>query len=173
MKLIETARVGSSVWLIWDPVPGAEGYLFYRDGVRVGRTFTMPQTPLKFYCPAGSTIRVAAIRFAELDADIWPDSATPPPLTYVKVAPRVAYKEGSSDARYCTVNQPGVYRDPMTGHAVDEVGTYDENGLCTNGKRSDGSDKDCPTGALQINGRDYCSLPTQGDPTKNTGSWIV
>ena len=96
----------------------------------------------------------------------------PNPSTYIKVAPRVAYADGGSDARYCCENQPGVSRSG--GGWVDESGaTYDENGLCVNGLRSNGSPADCPTSARSIDGRAYCDLPTQGDPTKNTGSWIV
>ena len=57
------------------------------------------------------------------------------------------------------------------GHTIDESGaTYDENGLCKNGRRSDGP---AITSALEIDGRPYCSLPTMGDPTKNTGSWAI
>ena len=94
-----------------------------------------------------------------------PDPPEPPPAqTYVKVAPRVAYKAGGSDARYCLRDFPDLR---------DDVAAYDSNGLCTSGTRSDGSPADCATSALEIDGREYCSLPTQGDPTKNTGSWKV
>lgn len=94
-----------------------------------------------------------------------PDPPDPPPVqTYVKVAPRVAYKAGGSDARYCLKDFPSLR---------DDVASYDPNGLCTDGRRSDGSPADCPTSALEIDGREYCSLPTQGDPTKNTGSWKI
>jgi hypothetical protein len=83
----------------------------------------------------------------------------------------VAYKQGGSDARFCTVNQPGVVADGPPGHTRDESGaTYDENGLCKNGVRSDGP---AVTGALEIDGRPYCSLPTMGSPTDNTGSWAI
>jgi len=91
-------------------------------------------------------------------------SEPPPAQTYKKVAPRVAYKAGGSDARYCLRDFPSL---------ADDVAHYDENGLCSDGRRSNGSPADCPTSALEIDGRDYCSLPTQGDPTKNTGSWLI
>ena len=102
-----------------------------------------------------------------------PDRPKPVEPVYVRVAPRVAYKAGGSDARYCTVNQPGVRPDPTgsPGHKTDESGaTYDENGLCKNGRRSDGP---AVTSALEIDGRAYCDLPRIGDPTKNTGSWAI
>ena len=51
----------------------------------------------------------------------------------------------------------------------DDVANYDMNGLCLGG-RSDGP---ALTSALEIDGRPYCSLPTTGDPTKNTGSWAI
>ena len=97
------------------------------------------------------------------DAAIPDPPPPPPPLTFVKVAPRVAYKAGGSDARYCLKDFPSLR---------DDVATYDSNGLCLGG-RSDGSAADCPTSALEIDGRAYCSLPTTGDPTKNTGSWTI
>ena len=120
--------------------------------------------------------RTLSILAADHDAQIPdppPPPPPPPPPTYVKVAPRVAFKANGSDARYCTVGQPGVVPDPNAppGHTVDEHGaTYDDNGLCKNGKRSDGP---AVTSAREIDGRPYCSLPTMGDPTKNTGSWAI
>lgn len=93
-----------------------------------------------------------------------PDPPEPPVQTYLKVAPRVAYKAGGSDARYCLRDFPDLH---------DDVATYDSNGLCRDGKRSNGSPADCLTSALEIDGREYCSLPTTGDPTKNSGSWLV
>ena len=79
----------------------------------------------------------------------------------------------ASDARFCTVEQPGVI--PQTGqppgHMIDESGaTYDDNGLCKNGLRSDGP---AITSARQIDGRPYCELPRMGDPLTNTGSWAI
>ena len=107
------------------------------------------------------------------DAAITPGPTPPPPPIepdkYFRVAPRMAYKDGSSDARYCTVGQPGVTRH-ADGSANDDVAHYDPNGLCTDGKRSDGPAK---TSALEINSREYCDLPVFGDPKQNTGSWYV
>lgn len=103
-----------------------------------------------------------------------PNPPDPPPgLLYLRVAPRVAYKAGNSDARYCCTNQPGVWWDDNIGRWRDDVATYDDNGLCTDGKRSDGDATNTVTSSLEIDGREYCLLPTQGDPTKNTGSWVV
>lgn len=159
MELRKIAETAATVTLGWDPVEGADGYLFYADGKRVSRTFDPKRRTVKF-SKGPSSFAVEAIRFQRMDSDSWPD--TPPP-TFKKVAPRVAYKDGGSDARYCLKDFPSLR---------DDVASYDENGLCLGG-RSDGSPADCPTSALEINGRDYCSLPTQGDPTKNTGSWLI
>ena len=99
----------------------------------------------------------------------------PPPVTFKKVAPRVAHKQDGSDARFCLGTegnlQPGVFRRP-DGKYSDESGAVYTNldGLDESGIRSDAP---APTGAKEINGRPYCSLPTEGDPTLNTGSWKV
>lgn len=161
MQLRKVAETATTITLGWDPVPGADGYLFYADGARVSRTFDPKRKTVKF-SKGPSSFVVEAVRFARVDADAYPD-ATPPPPTYMKVAPRVAYKAGGSDARYCLRDFPELR---------DDVATYDPNGLCLGG-RSDGSPADCPTSALEMNGREPCALPTQGDPTKNTGSWLV
>jgi hypothetical protein len=94
-----------------------------------------------------------------------------PPPTYLKVAPRVAHKQNGSDARFCLVNQPGVVQRP-DGKYTDESGAVYTNldGLDESGIRSG---EPAPTGAKEIDGRPYCSLPTEGDPTKNTGSWKI
>jgi hypothetical protein len=168
LQLKKIAETGTTVTVGWDPVPGCEGYLFYKDGVRVSRTFDPKRKSVKFSKPY-QKLRVEAVVFTVVQADDYPDSAP----TFIRVAPRVAYADGGSDARYCTVNQPGVTRG-ADGHAIDERGaTYDPNGLCENGLRSDGSAADCPTGARNIDGREICSLPTQGDPHLNTGSWLI
>lgn len=101
--------------------------------------------------------------------------APPPPVTFKKVAPRVAYKQDGSDARFCLKDgdslRPGVFQRP-DGKYSDESGAVYTNldGLDESGVRSDAP---APTGAKEINGRPYCSLPTEGDPTKNTGSWLI
>lgn len=115
----------------------------------------------------------AAWRVAALLAPIGipPPPPPPPPPTYKKVAPRVAYKAGGSDARFCVVNQPGVVRRP-DGKFTDESGAVysNEDGLDESGIRSG---EPALTSALEIDGRPYCSLPTMGDPRLNTGSWAI
>jgi len=106
-------------------------------------------------------------------------SEPPPSQTYKKVAPRVAYKTDRADARYCLFNPDGSLRPGVTqrsdGKFADESGAVytDGDGLDESGRRSGGSANDCPTSASNIDGRSYCSLPMQGDPTKNTGSWLI
>lgn len=96
--------------------------------------------------------------------DIFLATAPPPPATFKKVAPRVAYADGGSDARYCLKDFPDNR---------DDVAQYSPDGLCLGSERSGGSKENCPTSAKEINGREYCSLPLIGDPTKNTGSWTI
>lgn len=160
MQLRKVSETPTTITLGWDPVPGADGYLFYADGKRVSRTFDPKRKTVKFSKGPASFV-VEAVRFAHVDSDAWPD--TQPPSSFKKVAPRVAYKAGGSDARYCLRDFPSLR---------DDVASYDANGLCLGG-RTDGSPTDCPTSALELDGRDLCSLPTQGDPTKNTGSWTI
>ena len=99
----------------------------------------------------------------------------PPPPTFKKVAPRVAHKQDGSDARFCLGEagnlQPGVFRRP-DGKYSDESGAVYTNldGLDESGIRSDAP---APTGAKEIDGRPICSLPTEGSPTNNTGSWLI
>lgn len=108
-----------------------------------------------------------------------PKPPDPPPATYKLVAPRVAYKAGSSDARYCLwmgaeggTLRPGVVKNPDGTFSDEAPARYDSNGLSLGG-RTDGSASDGITSALEIDGRPYCSLPMTGDPTLNTGSWRI
>lgn len=170
MKLTKISETPTTITLGWEPVQGCEGYVFYRDGTRVSRTFDPTRDRVKF--SKGTSYRVEAITFSVIAADSYPDAPAP---MFKKVAPRVAYKDGGSDARYCFHNpdgslRPGVVEVPDGFR--DEVAGYDDNGLCRGG-RSDGSSADCTTGARNIDGRPLCSLPMQGDPTKNTGSWLI
>lgn len=149
----------TALWIGWDPVP-CDGYLFYVGGVRVSRSFDPNKSEVKLHPSAEQKgVRVDAIRFEPVASDSWPDVVP----TFKRVAPRVAYAAGGSDARYCLKDFPSLR---------DDVASYDVNGLCLGG-RSNGSADDCPTSAKEINGREYCELPTQGDPTKNTGSWLI
>lgn len=103
--------------------------------------------------------------------------APAPPPPFKKVAPRVAFKEDGSDARFCLLMpdgstlRPGVFRRG-DGKYSDESGAVYTNldGLDESGIRSDAP---AATGAKEINGRPYCSLPMIGDPALNTGSWTI
>jgi len=141
------------------------------DKGKVSRRRSGQATPL----PSAKLAR-AAWRTAALLEPLTPPPPPPPPV-YKKVAPRVAYKQDGSDARFCLFNQPGgglrpgVYQRP-DGKYSDESGAVYTNadGLDESGIRSDGP---AVTGAKEINGREYCSLPLIGDPLKNTGSWSI
>lgn len=177
MQLRKVSETATSITLGWDPVPGADGYRFYSDGVLRSRTFDPKVTTVKF-SKAQSRYRVEAVKVVPVDSDEFPDAA--PPQTYLKVAPRVAYKTDRGDARFCMFEadgslRPGVVR-LLDGQYTDESGAKynaDGDGLENSSIRSPGSAADCPTSASNIDGRPYCSLPLQGDPTKNTGSWLV
>lgn len=179
MELRKIAETSATITLGWDPVEGADGYLFYADGKRVSRTFDPKRRTVKF-SKGPSSFAVEAVRFQRVDSDSWPDvTPPPPPPTYKKVAPRVAYKTDRGDARYCMFNPDGSLRPGISrssdGRYHDEVATYsaDGDGLEESAVRSPGSPADCATGSDSIDGRPYCSLPMQGDPTKNTGSWLI
>lgn len=168
MAIRKVSETSSSITLGWDAVPGADGYRFYSAGVLRSKTMDPSRTTVKF-SKGQEPYVVEAVILSKIDSGSYP-SVTP---DYKKVAPRVAYKQDGSDARFCTVGQPGVVQEPGAppGHTTDESGaTYDDNGLCKNGLRSDGP---AVTGAREINGRPYCELPLMGDPTKNTGSWKI
>jgi hypothetical protein len=168
----------SSLTLGWDPVPGVDGYRFWSAGVLRSRTCDPKRSSVKF-SKGQEPYVVEAVVFTGQDSGSYPPNAPPPVQTYVKVAPRVAYKTDRGDARYCMFNpdgslRDGIYRD-ADGFYHDEVARYarDGDGLEESGVRSPGSAADCPTSASNIDGRAYCSLPMQGDPTKNTGSWTI
>lgn len=112
----------------------------------------------------------AALEVAERPPPVEPPPVQPPTPTYAKVAPRVAYQAGGSDARFCVYNQPGVSPSGPNEYRDESGATYDENGLCKNGVRSGAP---AATSALEIDGRDYCDLPRMGEPHLNTGSWAI
>lgn len=173
MQIRKVGETATSITLGWDLVPGADGYRFYSAGVLRSKTMDPKRKTVKF-SKGQEPYRIEAVVLTPVDSGTWPaQPPPPPPPTFKKVAPRVAFKQGVSDARFCTREQPGVVPEPgaPAGHTVDESGaTYDQDGLCKNGVRSDAP---AVTGALEIDGRDYCSLPRVGDPTKNTGSWAI
>ena len=134
------------------------------DKRKVERRYAGEASPLPSARLAKAAWRVAAILHPLAPP-------VPPAPAYKKVAPRVAYKDGGSDARFCVTDQPGVIRRPDGKFTDDSGAVYtNEDGLDESGIRSDGP---AVTSALEINGRPYCSLPTMGDPLKNTGSWAI
>ena len=178
MVLRKIAEDATTITLGWDGVPGADGYVFYSKGIRRSKTMDPSRRSVRL-SKGQEPYRVEAVRLATVDYGEYPAATPPPKPTYKKVAPRVAYKTDRADARYCMFNpdgslRPGVSRLP-NGLYSDEVAQYsaDGDGLELSGVRSPGSANDCPTSASNIDGREYCSLPMQGDPTQNTGSWLV
>lgn len=179
MEIRKIAETATSITLGWDPVPGCDGYIFYSAGVRRSKTMDPSRRSIKF-SKGMEPYRVEAVRLSVIAFDEYPDPVKPPPTTtYKKVAPRVAYKTDRGDARYCMFEadgslRPGITRLP-SGAYQDDVAQYsaDGDGLELSGVRTGGSPADCATGSDSIDGRPYCSLPMQGDPTKNTGSWLI
>lgn len=106
------------------------------------------------------------------DAVIPVPPTPPPPVAYKRVAPRVANKEGTSDARFCCVNQPGVVKQPDGTYADEAPARYDANGLSLGGRDPDLQVPGLP-GAKQMDGRMPCEISPVGDPTMNTGSWAI
>ena len=165
MIIRKVAETSTTITLGWDPVPGADGYRFYSAGVLRSKTMDPSRKTVKF-SKGQAPYKIEAVVLNPIDSGTYPSS---PPPTYKKVAPRVAYAVAGADARFCVENQPGVVKQP-NGTYRDEVAEYDADGLCLGSERS-GSP--AVTAANDINGRPYCSLPTMGDPTLNTGSWKV
>lgn len=118
----------------------------------------------------------AAWRTAALLAPLSPPPPPPPPAK--RVAPKVANKQDSSDARFCCFNQPGVTwspNHPLGPCYVDDVARYDGDGLHLGG-RSDACTQSWTeglVGAKELDGREPCALPRVGDPALNTGSWTL
>ncbi len=168
----------TTITLGWDPVPGCDGYVFYSAGVRRSKTMDPSRRSVRL-SKGQEPYRVEAVRLTTIDYGEYPVVKPPPEPTYKKVAPRVAYKTDRADARYCLFLPGGMLRPGVTqrqdGKFTDESGAVytDGDGLDESGRRSPGSANDCPTSASNIDGREYCSLPMQGDPTKNTGSWLI
>lgn len=158
---------------IVDAPTGTEAFAFYADGKRVSKTCKSGQREVTF-SKGAAAYTVTAVSFAPITSASWP---TTPPPPYVKVAPRVAYKTSRGDARYCMFNsdgslRPGVSRLP-SGEYTDESGAKyaaDGDGLEVSAIRSPAP---AVTASDEIDGRPYCSLPLEGDPTKNTGSWLI
>ena len=143
------------------------GTLLVKTGGKWPSIDTIQNVPLENWKAWDKFQRTLTILKDDHDGD--PDPPDPP--AYLKVAPRVAFAQGGSDARFCVINQPGVTQRP-DGKYTDESGAVYTNadGLDESGIRSG---EPAVTGAKEINGRPYCSLPTTGSPTENTGSWKV
>ena len=107
-----------------------------------------------------------------------PPPPPPPPPTYTKVAPRVANKQGGSDARFCMFLVDGSLRPGVAargdGKYTDETGAiYTADGLEETGRRSPDLQVEGLVGAREIDGRPICSLPMVGQADKNSGSWAI
>lgn len=105
-----------------------------------------------------------------------PTPAPPPPASFVRVAPRVAYEQDGSNARFLLyVNggglQPGVSRRPDGKYTDESRAVYtDLDGREESAVRSPGP---AVTGAREMDNRPLHDLPLMGDPTRNTGSWAI
>lgn len=175
MKLVKVKEDGSTITLGWEPVPGAQGYLFYRNGVQVSRTFDPKRRTVRISKPG--VYRVQAISFTVVDEDTYPDAPAP---TAKKVAPITVRQEGGSDQRVCLFTgeeeggplRPGVRQLP-DGRYTDESGAlYQSNGLEDSSIRTKATDPRL-VGARSMDGRNACQCPPVGSPDDNTGSWQI
>jgi hypothetical protein len=170
MNIRKVAETATTLTLGWDPVPGCDGYRFYSAGVLRSKTMDPKRKTVKF-SKGQEPYVIEAVVLQRLDAGTWPPSGP----TYKKVAPRVAYAQGGADARFCLTEngslRPGVSQR-ADGKYTDESGAVYTNldGLDESGIRSGAP---APTGAREIDGRPICTLPTEGQPTNNTGSWKI
>lgn len=175
MQIRKVAETATTITLGWDPVPGADGYRFYSAGVLRSKTMDPNRRTVKF-SKGQEPYKIEAVTLQPLDSGTYPQSAP----VYKKVAPRAAFKELGSDARFSLTTNgvtlwPGVVKigsGPNAGKYTDESGAIytDLDGLDESGVRSDAP---AATGAREINGRDLWTLPLIGEQQKNTGSWTV
>jgi hypothetical protein len=178
MQLSKIGETATTITLGWTPVAGADGYRFYSAGVLRSKTMDPSRKSVKF-SKGQEPYKVEAVVLTPIDSGVYPST----PVTFKKVAPRVAYKQDGSDARYCLwagaeggALRPGLsYIDPNNHSAGvrDEVAQYSLDGLCLGSERTGGKASDGIVGAKEIDGRPLCSLPMPGDPTRNTGSWLI
>jgi hypothetical protein len=178
MTIRKVTETPETITLGWDPVPGCDGYRFYSAGVLRSKTMDPTRKTVKF-SKGQEPYKIEAVVLVQTDSGTYPSA----PVTFKKVAPRVAYKQDGSDARYCLwagaeggALRPGLsYINPsVPAQGVrDEVAQYSLDGLCLGSERTGGSQADGLVGAKEIDGRALCSLPMTGDPTKNTGSWKI
>lgn len=169
---MEVAR--HTLELIYTEIVGSVGYkttVGPIDKGKVTKRLAGTATPLP-----RANLALAAWRTAALLTPLAPPPPPPPP-PYVKVAPRVAYKTDRGDARYCMFEadgslRPGISRRPDDYYTDESGAVYskDGDGLEESAVRSPAP---AVTASDEIDGRPYCSLPLEGDPTKNTGSWTI
>jgi hypothetical protein len=69
LNLRVTQKTTTLVYLAWDKVAGAEGYLFFRNGQRVSRTFNPDLTSTHFLYKKGDVLSVQAVKFAIIEED--------------------------------------------------------------------------------------------------------
>lgn len=169
MNLRKQSETAKTITLAWDPVPGADGYLFFADGRQVSRTFDTSRTTARFG-KGPASFAVQAVRFATVDSGSYPQATPPPPPPppAKRLAPQTYNKGGAGqDARYC-VQSPGVVKAGPNDW-VDEGGfRYDDNGLCKGGRSGN------PVAGLkpadQMDGRGSCD-PYNGMPPWPAGSY--
>jgi hypothetical protein len=83
MQIRKVSETSSKITLSYDRGPaGTEGYLYYKDGVRVSRTFNPNDLQVTFSKPFTS-IKIEAVKFTAVDTGTYPSapSGTPPKNT--------------------------------------------------------------------------------------------
>ena len=126
MELHKVAETSNTITVGWTPVPGCEGYLFFKDGVRVSRTLDPSRNTVKFSKPFQS-LMVQAFVFSTISQGSYP-GVVPPPF----VAPRTynAAPGGEPSSRFCTTGLP---RNAQ-GSLYDSFSTYDDDGRDLGGR---------------------------------------
>jgi hypothetical protein len=152
MNLRKQSETAKTITLAWDPVPGADGYLFFADGKQVSRTFDTSRTSARFG-KGPASFAVQAVAFTVVDQGAYPHtSPPPPPPPPPSVAPRTYNKVPSADARFCvtglTRGADGLYHDAFS--------RYDENGLDFDGGRSKDTQVPGLKPADEMDGRGPC-----------------
>ena len=158
----------STLELIYQDIVNSVGYkttVGPVDKGKVSRRYAGQKTEVPSARLAKAAWRVAAIL-----------KPIVPPPAYIKLAPRAAYAEGGSDARFSLTTdgstlRPGVFKRPDGKYSDDSGAVYTNlDGLDESGRRSGAP---AGVGAKQIDGRNLWDLPLIGDPQQNSGSWTV
>jgi hypothetical protein len=180
VRKIPGSDTGSTISFTWDRVIGADGYRFYSAGVLRSKTFDPTRRTVRF-SKGQEPYEVEAIVLTPIDRGRYPADSPPPP-TYVKVAPITVVAEGASDQRVSLKDASGNLRPGVSilasGEATDESGAKyngDLGGLENSSVRTKLRHEDYPelATAKAMDGRSADECPPVGDPTKNTGSWTV